>query len=246
MGFIDLPNLPQSRVNLCVCGQAQMQIYDFLRSFGINLLISEPNENVDSRIKFHADISVYHAGGKNVILDQTQKKLSQTLIGLGFNVIWAKNRVGGSYPNDCRLNFAAVGRYLIGKSEIADDTLLSIAKENALTPLNVKQGYAKCSICPVSENAIITDDENIFAVCAKAGLDCLLVKKGNVNLDGFDYGFIGGASAKVDNDLILFFGDISTHCDWRQIIDFLKKHDCNAECIPNFPLTDIGGIISLC
>jgi hypothetical protein len=60
--------------------------------------------------------------------------------------------------------------------------------------IDVKQGYTKCSVLPVSNNAFITDDISIYNQCVSFGIDVLYVGKGDVSLPGYNYGFIGGCA----------------------------------------------------
>ena len=76
------------------------------------------------------------------------------------------------------------------------------------------------------------------------GFDCLLIAKGDVSLPGHEYGFIGGASAKISESEVLFFGDITKHRDYKKIADFIKKYGYEIISL-DFPLTDFGGIIPI-
>ena len=76
--------------------------------------------------------------------------------------------------------------------------------------------------------------------------DSVLIKKGSIRLDGFDYGFIGGCTGLIDKNKLLFNGDINYHKDCNKIIDFLHKHKVEPVVIENQPLTDIGSVIPLC
>lgn len=109
----------------------------------------------------------------------------------------------------------------------------------------MRQGYAKCSAVPVTENAIITDDVAIASAAEKNGLEVLLVSKGDVLLPGREYGFIGGCCGLIAPDIMLFNGDLSSHGDADRIRAFLSSFGVSAEETGHFPLTDIGGILPL-
>ena len=111
--------------------------------------------------------------------------------------------------------------------------------------IKVNQGYCKCSTLVVKENALITDDESIYHKMRENGTEALLVSKGDIFLKEHDYGFIGGASGKISNDTIVFFGNIFLHRDSEMIISFIREHGCSYLCTDNGPLRDIGGIIPL-
>lgn len=150
-------------------------------------------------------------------------------------------KVGSEYPSDCIYNAACTGRFFIHNTKITDPSILNMAKEYKMDIIHVKQGYAKCSCVIVDENSIITSDAGIAKACQDK-LDCLLIEPGHVLLEGFQYGFLGGASGRID-DTIIFNGDISAHPDWPHIKEFITTRKLHIKCFNAYPLTDIGSII---
>ena len=57
-------------------------------------------------------------------------------------------------------------------------------------------------------------------------------------------GFIGGASTKINKNLLLFFGDLSCHPSQKEIRKFCYMRDVEVETLPG-KLTDIGGIVPI-
>ena len=53
-----------------------------------------------------------------------------------------------------------------------------------------------------------------------AGINVLLVEPGFVKLRGADTGFIGGASGRVDDEIV-FNGDLSAHPNLKKITAFI-------------------------
>ena len=49
----------------------------------------------------------------------------------------------------------------------------------------------------------------------------------------------------IDNNLIVFTGNLETHTDCDKIISFLNKHNVKYIELSDGPLVDIGGIIPL-
>jgi hypothetical protein len=70
----------------------------------------------------------------------------------------------------------------------------------------------------------------------------LLIDKGHIQLQGFDYGFIGGASGRI-GDTIIFNGDITQHPDYEKIAAFIEDRDLKIKYFTEYPLEDIGSII---
>ena len=83
------------------------------------------------------------------------------------------------------------------------------------------------------------------AETAKNGFDVLLLQKNCVNLEGYKYGFIGGASGKIAPDKIAFMGDISLHPEYDRIKRFLYKRDIEPISLSDEPLTDFGSLLPI-
>ena len=242
MRFIKNSNLPKGKVKSIICGELCEELNSYFDSLGIERFVIDANNFVDSAVKFHTDMFAFHMGDSNVILERNQRKLGRVLINKGANVHFTDKDIKGEYPSDIALNFALVSNYLIGKVPFADKKLLELS--DSCDKISVNQGYCKCSCLVVSENAVITDDKSIFDALSVYSLECLMISKGDVNLPGHDYGFIGGASGKISETEVLFFGDVTKHRDYKKMADFIEKHGCKIVSL-DFPLTDFGGIIPL-
>ena len=242
ISFIKKPNLPEGKVTTIICGELCSELNLYLDSRGIERIIVEPNNFIDSAVRYHADMSAIHLGVNKILLDRNQRNLGSVLEEKGLNIHYTSEPIRGEYPSDIVLNFAIIGENFLGKVDCADVKLIDLTEN--LNRLSVKQGYCKCSCLVVDENAIITDDKSICNVAAENGIDCLLISKGDILLEGHGYGFIGGASGKISKNEILFFGDITKHRDYKKIADFIEKHGCKTISL-DFPLTDFGGLIPL-
>ena len=75
-------------------------------------------------------------------------------------------------------------------------------------------------------------------------IDVLLIEKGHVALDGFEYGFLGGASGCIENT-VYFNGDLSKHPDFEKICRFIESQNCRVRYFEGEPLADIGSVIYL-
>lgn len=242
-GIIEHPNLPAGKVRMLICTDCDKAVSDFFEAKGITVISNQHNPDIDPTTSFHADMAVLHTGSNNIILDKRQKNLKVDLIKAGFSVYETVNEIKGSYPNDISLNVAVIGDLALGNTVHNDKNALNLL--SAKKSITVKQGYAKCSILVLSENAAITDDESIHHKMTENDIACLLISKGDILLSGHDYGFIGGASGKISKKEVVFFGDIERHRDFSLISAFLQKHGFTYLCTDKGPLRDIGGIIPL-
>ena len=157
------------------------------------------------------------------------------------------DKLSPAYPNDCRYNATCTGKFFIHKLDITDSELLSAAKTNCgdeLQLINVRQGYTKCSTVIVDEDSIITYDKGIAKPCEAVGMSVLLVEPGFVKLRDADTGFIGGASGRVDDEIV-FNGNLSAHPNFREITTFIEDRGLDCKWFDSYELEDIGSIITI-
>lgn len=193
--------------------------------------VTVPPLPVAEPIKKHVDTGLFASDGIYVCEPSVYGFYS----GIIPRVICGKASVSEKYPRDTAYNAFSVCKTLVCKKDAADETLLSLFSNS----VSVKQGYAKCSTVVVSENAVISSDRSICAACRKLGADVLFAGNEGVLLTGYDTGFLGGATA-VTKDCVLFFGDIRTRKDCKEICDFISKHGKKVVYIPDTPLYDYG------
>lgn len=201
---------------------ADNKIKDYLTGLGHEVIPVEKKADVDSAIECHPDIYMCHLGEK-----------------LFFG---NPNMLSHDYPGDAIYNGCSTGKYFIHNLKITSPELLSAAKTAGLILVHVPQGYSKCNIVVVDEDSIITSDLGIYKKVREAGIEVLLVKKGQVHLEGYDYGFLGGSSGKVGKT-ILFNGDLSKHSDFETICRFIAERGIKIKYFEDYPLTDIGSVI---
>ena len=156
------------------------------------------------------------------------------------------NELGFNYPDNVKFNAVVMGEYFIHNLKFTSEKLLEEAKCLNKTLVNVPQGYTKCNMAVVSDNAAITSDMGIaHALTAmNVAIDLLVVAPGHVILKGFPHGFIGGASGRVGDEMI-FHGNLAEHPDFNKIADFVKKHNCKLTYFEDFGLEDIGSIFEV-
>ena len=161
-------------------------------------------------------------------------------------LLFCNKKAGNKYPEDILLNFLYLNNTLYGKLSAIDKNLLDYCKENNIRTVNINQGYARCSTLVLNKKAVITSDLSIEKALKKDGVEVLLISSGSIVLDGYDYGFIGGASGKIEENTIAFFGNVTSHPDYKKIENFCDNHNLSINVIcPYMPLTDIGGIVKI-
>ncbi|MBQ0079901.1 MAG: hypothetical protein KBS66_08440 [Eubacterium sp.] len=204
---------------------------EYLKETGINVhYITGAGSQVDKYIRHHADLYMCQFGiGEN----------AQVFMG-------EDGKLGPKYPQDAVYNAAAGDKLFIHKLAITDPALLDAAKDMGLEPVDVRQGYARCSCLPLPGNSFITPDIGISEALMAAGADTLVIEPAHVFLEGYRYGFLGGTcgTIMVDDQLTLVFnGDVTKHPNGYEIIEFAQAHGVAVKYFDGEPLTDIGSII---
>lgn len=181
------------------------------------------------------------------------------------SIVFEMGGIGYEYPFDVPYNAVSTGRFFIHNTELTAPALLDHARFAGLQIINVSQGYTRCSCLPVGDRAIITSDEGIAKTIRAYNamireeleeegahsqeimnetLDLLLIRKGCIVLEGFEYGFIGGTAGTV-GDKIYFNGNLTDHPDSDLICRFIENHGFTPVWFDDEPLTDIGSIICI-
>ena len=240
--FLKTPAVPEHAVSKAIIGMIPQFAEDLLNRQGVELYRVPSNDFVDKSIACHADVSVLHTGDGVFFCDPCAAPVVALLHPNVLRLIPVK----GAYPDDCKLNIAIIGAHAFGCEKGSAPLVRDDLAHRGIQWHSIHQGYANCSVCAVNSRAMITDDCGIAHTAKLKGFDVLLIQKGDIRLSGHDYGFIGGTSAMIAPQKLVFFGDLSLHRDAERICAFLKKHGCSYVDCPGVPLTDIGGIVSVC
>ncbi len=200
------------------------------------------NPLLDHRLSGHVDLSAIKLAGKMVVSRHIyeNKTIVKKITNRGIELICCKREQCCAYPKDVNLCACVAGDYLIHNFRLTDEAVLENEK---LIRINVKQGYANCMILSLG-NKIITADEGIASAAKENGLDVLKIEPGHIKLDGFNEGFIGGASF-VCGKTVYFIGDISSHPDADSIDAFIKAAGYEICCLGSGWLTDTGSAVIL-
>lgn len=248
MRFVETPNLPVCASTVIIGEKYCNILQNGIKSLGINALFMPDNPYVDDRLSGHADLSVLHLGGNRLLLAPYLKRssFSQQLEDRGFDIRFADIEQSALYPNDAQMNVCILGDKVIYNPKTVPDTIVKyLTIENGAIQISSRQGYSRCSVCVVNDNAIITADEGICRSAKAHGIDVLKIMPGYIDLPGFDYGFVGGASFKISDTKLAFTGGLDRHPDAEQIIEFTSLHNVDIVYITDKPAFDIGGAIPI-
>lgn len=241
---LEKPYFPCGKVRHAAVSGKDKELLKKIIQLNIQPIVTIPSKYLDDPVSDHTDMLLL-IKNKTITADKSQRDNFVNFLTIGYKFKIYNETIRSPYPYDCRLNTLTIGNVIFYNDKATDRSLLDYSKNNSVKQIKVNQGYIKCSICPVTDNAFITDDTSIYNAADKNGFDALLVSKGSVKLNGYDYGFIGGCTGLIDKNVLLFNGDINYHKDCNKIIDFLSMYNVKAEIIKNKPLYDVGSIVPL-
>ena len=206
------------------------------------IISKDAGEELKSYLEKRAQVIVF--GGIDTVAEPIRNHPDLVYCRLKEDAIFLGNEqlLAPEYPGDIIYNGFSTGKYFIHDLKHTDEELLKAVDELGLIKVNVKQGYACCSIVPVDEDSIITADRGIARAAEAAGIAVLTVGPGHVELPGYDTGFLGGTSGRVGEEIV-FNGDLSAHPDFDTIREFIESRGLRIKYFESYPLRDIGSII---
>jgi hypothetical protein len=229
---------------ICLSENANVVLKEYLKNKGYDLIEIGRTGAVYDVVSSHSDIYLCRIGDGLIVAPEQLSLIGGELQRLQVKFTAGDSRLGFRYPENVKYNAAQLGNHLIHNTKHTDRAILDKADELGLNLLHVNQGYTKCNLVPVVENAVITSDEGLAAVLGKHGIEVLLISIGHVALTGFPYGFLGGASGRVGEE-ILFNGNLSAHPDFEKIGEFIREKGLKPVWFESYPLEDIGSVIQL-
>lgn len=215
---------------------------EYLKKYG-ELIEIECQDCVYDEISAHPDI--FFCKINDQIFQAPNLKLEKQL-----KTQKGSSSVGKQYPDDVKYNICQIGKKIIHNFKYTDHLVNEYINSVELEKINIKQGYAKCSIAVTSENSCITSDEGIYKTLQKENIDVLLLRDEIIHLQDKNKnitnmsGFIGGSSCIIDNNFILF-GDSNKLKSKEQLVDFLNKQKLELIDFKNLEIIDYGGVILL-
>ena len=151
--------------------------------------------------------------------------------------------IGGTYPYDCSYNISRIGNYVFANTKYADKKILNYYSQHGYTIIHVNQGYTACNSLIIG-NSVLTEDVGIHntIMVNDIDIDCNLLPYGEISLESFPYGFIGGAAGTADK--IVFWCGNPVRCSYYKIIDkVIKAENIKSISLSDSQLHDFGGII---
>jgi hypothetical protein len=223
----------------------QEQSISSLKVLGFEPVLMQSSPFLQPGVSSHTDMLLFMGFGHIFCHESyysANNELIDSIVTLSsLSLALSNEDFSSEYPNDVLFNAVKLGNKLICNKKTVSRLILDAAEENGCDIINVPQGYTKCSVCAVTDNAIITSDKAIHTACSALGIDSLLITVGNISLPPYDYGFIGGASGAY-LDKVYFCGDLSAHPDGATISNYCKLHGKEAVSLSKDKLQDVGSL----
>lgn len=208
-----------------------------LKAYG-EVVRTRSNKNLLKGLDTHTDILVHPLPNGDLVVDRDNLKYYKKILP-DKNLIPSHSSLSKEYPKDIPLNAFSFKNYFIHNLKFTDKLLLDYYKNSGYELIDIKQGYAKCS-CLVTEDFIITSDGGIYE-SLKDFIPIYKINHGEIKLQNFNYGFIGGASGVLGKK-IFFTGDFSHHSSHEEILKIIKKYDYEIEILSKDLIEDFGSI----
>ena len=215
-----------------VSNEIQDEIAGLLEGFG-EVRMLPPHKDLPNPIASHADILTFVDGGGTLYTPKDYFADNRELFE-GARVHTVDECLGKEYPEDIYLDALGFKEHILCRS-----LYTAKAIKEGKNIVEVKQGYAKCSVCLLGETGAITADRGLASALEKLGAKVLVISSGGIGINTYSYGFIGGASAVIDKTVV-FFGNVKDHPDGSRILDFVESMGYNAVYPEDHALADYG------
>ncbi len=209
-----------------------------------DILCLPDDDKLPTPVSSHPDMLLFLLGKSAVSFKDYAEKnceLFDTLqkrCDVSFSYTNNENR--SSYPYDISLNILLTSGIAASLSAYTSADVKSVLGDKGIALYNIHQGYAACSSLSLN-CGIVSADPSVLSFCDIHRIPKLQISEGNIKLDGYNYGFIGGASGVCENK-VYFLGNIEKHPDGKNILEFLETQGYEAISLFDGMLCDFGGI----
>ena len=220
-----------------------------------NVLFINPTSVTYNSISSHPDIFFFQKDDALIYAPNAPKRIIKELKKRKIKLIEGKKEVGKKYPETVPYNAVGIGNLLIHNLNHTDETILSSYENH----INVNQGYTRCNLLALNENAFITSDVGIFnAVNSQQSTvnslypheshvetyvrtSILYIDPKQIKLEGQKNGFFPGCCGVWKNNLI-DCGSTKYLKEKAELDKFLKDNNFNLIELYDGDLIDVGSI----
>lgn len=232
---------------LCIIDErADNNIIEAIQVHGFQVLKAPAHPNLVGTCRSHPDISFFRIAPDTLVYAKDcDPAFVHTLQAHGIHMIAGETALQPEYPYDIPYNGVRIGQYFLHNLRYTDTQVKRICQEENLTMLHVKQGYTCCSTAVVRDDLVMTADTGIYRVLQQTGqVNTLLVPpQKSIRLPGMDYGFIGGASGRMDDTHFALAGHVKYLENEQQIQGFLERNGVQLINLTDQEPVDLGTLL---
>ena len=203
-----------------------------------NVLFLNPTEITYNSISSHPDIFFFQKDDALIYAPNAPKRIIKELKKRKIKLIEGKKEVGKKYPETVPYNAVGIGNLLIHNLKHTDETILSSYENH----INVNQGYTRCNLLALNENAFITSDVAVGTrLATSVHYSVLYIDPKQIKLEGQKNGFFPGCCGVWKNNLIVC-GSTKNLKEKAELDKFLKDNNFNLIELYDGELIDVGSI----
>ena len=229
-------------MNKIIMSNIKPNLCENIEKFGYEIIVCEKVNNLLPFECTHTDMQCLKIEDTMFVLKECNELYKQ-LKKLNYNIIKTIKNIDKKYPNNVLLNALYIKGKLYCKKDAIDKSVIDYCDSNNIIIVNVNQGYTKCSTAIIGDD-FITSDIGIYNALQENGVEGILIKSGEIQLDGVNYGFIGGCCFSDEHN-VYFTGDVTKYSDFSKIEEICYKNKVNIICLDNQKLYDIGGFVAI-
>ena len=220
-----------------------------------NVLFLNPTEITYNSISSHPDIFFFQKDDTLIYAPNAPKKIVKELKKRKIKLIEGEKEVGKKYPETVPYNAVGIGNLLIHNLKYTDPKILSSYENH----IHVNQGYTRCNLLALNENAFITSDVGIFNVVNSqqttdnslypheslvetyGSTSILYIDPKQIKLEGQKNGFFPGCCGVWKNNLIVC-GSTKYLKEKEELDKFLQDNNFNLIELYDGDLIDVGSV----
>ena len=212
-----------------------------LKHYG-ELLELETSGITYDAISGHPDIFITKALDKLIIAPNSPDYIKEALYKHEIIFIEGEEPVGEKYPQSSKYNSVCTSTHLIHNFRNTDSVITRICED--LDLIHVDQGYTRCNLIPLLNDAFISSDRGISKVLNRYGIENICIDAKGIELPGFSHGFFGGCCGIFDQKLFVI-GKIDHLENAKEFREFITSKNIEIIELYNGNLFDGGSILFL-
>lgn len=220
--------------------KAKNGLIKFLKGNDYEVIYSFDSKKMDEKVSDHVDMQIRKINKNAFVCTRESYFHYRAYLPNYITLYVTELEIMNTYPKDCLLNNFSIENHLICNKKSVDPVILKLLKYEKI--IIVKQGYSKCSTI-VTDKFLITSDKSIYNSVQKQNIKAYLIDSGEIKLEGYDTGFIGGTCGYCADLGVVFYGNLENYKFKNKLIEFLEKENIKYYYTDDDDFIDRGSII---